>query len=95
MYRSNVLVRLHKTRKIEYDKVGKRAHISPTGSEYVETLLILRAWASRNSERRTWIPAPQANSLEDCRRLFASTFDDQDDQHPVERRNPAFHQAVK
>lgn len=40
MYRSNVLVRLHKTRKIEYDKVGKRAHISPTGSEYVETLLI-------------------------------------------------------
>jgi hypothetical protein len=40
MYRSNVLARLHKSRKIEYDKVGKRAHISPTGSEFVEKTLI-------------------------------------------------------
>ena len=40
LYRSNVLTRLHKTRKIEYDKAGNRAHISPTGSEYVEKKLI-------------------------------------------------------
>lgn len=40
LYRSNVLARLHKARKIEYDKAGKRAHISPTGSEYVEQALI-------------------------------------------------------
>jgi hypothetical protein len=40
LYRSNVLARLHKARKIEYDKAGKRAHISPTGSEYVEKTLI-------------------------------------------------------
>jgi hypothetical protein len=40
MYRSNVLSRLHKARKIEHDKAGQRAHISPTGSEYVETKII-------------------------------------------------------
>jgi hypothetical protein len=40
LYRSNVLVRLHKARKIEYDKAGKRAHISPTGSDHVEKTLI-------------------------------------------------------
>jgi hypothetical protein len=40
LYRSNVLNRLHKARKIEYDKAGKRAHISPTGSEHVEKLII-------------------------------------------------------
>jgi hypothetical protein len=40
IYRSNVLSRLHKARKIEHDKAGQRAHISPTGSEYVETKII-------------------------------------------------------
>ena len=40
MYRSNVLTRLHKVRKIEYDKANKRAHISPTGSEHVEKEII-------------------------------------------------------
>jgi hypothetical protein len=40
LYRCNVLARLHKARKIEHDKAGKRAHISPSGSDYVEKTLI-------------------------------------------------------
>lgn len=40
LYRSNILARLHKARKIEYDKAGKRVHISPTGSAYVEETII-------------------------------------------------------
>ncbi|PAY10970.1 hypothetical protein CK489_02155 [Bradyrhizobium sp. UFLA03-84] len=40
VYRAGVLASLHKARKIEYDRTGKRAHISPTGSDYVEKTLI-------------------------------------------------------
>jgi len=39
-YRSNILSRLHKARKIEYDRPNQRVHISPTGSAYVEADLI-------------------------------------------------------
>lgn len=40
VYRAKVLVPLHKVRKIEYDKDGRRAHISPVGSAHVETKII-------------------------------------------------------
>jgi hypothetical protein len=35
-YRSKVLAKLHKDRLIEYNKVQKRARISPKGSAYVD-----------------------------------------------------------
>ena len=40
MYRKRVLEKLHKTRMIEFDKKGARAHISPKGSAYVEDAII-------------------------------------------------------
>ncbi|MGY2902969.1 hypothetical protein [Bradyrhizobium sp. URHC0002] len=40
VYRSKVLTPLHKARKIEFDKVGQRAHISPKGSAFVEEKII-------------------------------------------------------
>jgi hypothetical protein len=40
VYRSKVLVTLHKQRMIEYDRAAKRAKISPTGGRYVEKEII-------------------------------------------------------
>jgi hypothetical protein len=40
MYKTNVLVKLHKDRLIEYDRTQKRARISPKGSAYVEKEII-------------------------------------------------------
>jgi hypothetical protein len=40
LYRSNILVKLHKKRLIEYDKVAKKAKISPLGSASVEKEII-------------------------------------------------------
>lgn len=40
MYRTRVLSKLHKARRIELDKKGERARISPTGSAYVEEEII-------------------------------------------------------
>jgi hypothetical protein len=40
VYRSKVIAKLHKDRMIEYDKVGKRARISPKGSGYVEEEIV-------------------------------------------------------
>jgi hypothetical protein len=39
-YRSKILMRLHKDRMIEFDKAGKRAHISPKGGAHVEQKII-------------------------------------------------------
>lgn len=36
VFRRDILVRLHKARMIEYDKVNRIIHISPTGARYVE-----------------------------------------------------------
>ena len=40
LYRSNILAKLHKKRLIEYDKVAKKAKISPLGSASVEKEII-------------------------------------------------------
>ena len=40
VYRSKVLGKLHQGRMIEYDKLGKRARISPKGSGYVEKEIV-------------------------------------------------------
>jgi hypothetical protein len=40
IYRSNVLKRLHAARMIEYDKIQKRARISPKGSAHVEKKIV-------------------------------------------------------
>lgn len=49
VYRSKVLMKLHKARLIEYDKVDKRAKISPTGSIHVEEHVLHTR--SRNTSR--------------------------------------------
>jgi len=40
VYRSKILVKLHKSRMIEFDKAGKRARISPKGSHHVTMKII-------------------------------------------------------
>jgi hypothetical protein len=41
VYRSNVLVRAHKARLINYDRTSGMVHLSPTGTDYVERNLPL------------------------------------------------------
>jgi hypothetical protein len=51
VYRSKVIMKLHKARLIEYDKANKRAKISPKGNLYVEeSVLRTRAKKTRGTQ---------------------------------------------
>jgi hypothetical protein len=47
VYRSKVLMKLHKERLVEFDRVGKRARISPKGSHLVEEKIIMPHMANK------------------------------------------------